>query len=168
MTTIIGVDPSSKALAFTLTTNDRHPKLIRRPLPDMGSFAKRCGLADRLITRVLRDLDPENTHVFIENPFSSPKTIRAVIPLCRIQGALFAAAVRHGCATVEGVDIQRWKKVICKNGSAGKPQVAEWLKVAWPHVFEMAAGDQDLIDSACINRYGSDIVKRAKIIQQNN
>lgn len=168
MTTIVGVDPSSKALAFTITTNDRQPQLIRRPLPDMGSFAKRCALADRLITRVLRNLDPDMTHVFIENPFVSPKMIRAVLPLARIQGSLLSAAERHGCATVEGVDVGRWKKVIVKNGSASKQQVAEWVKQAWPHVFDMAAGDQDLLDSACINRYGSDVIKRAKQIAQDN
>lgn len=160
MNVVFGVDPRSASLALVVTVDDLDPLLLKRPLPSANKdIGKLCSTAEQWVYRKVREYSGARVHVYIENPFISPKTIRAVLPLARLNGALHAGAHRGKARTVEGVDIQRWKSQIVGNGAASKPQVKQWCRECWPEVYDQADGDQDLLDAAAINRYGSKMIQ---------
>lgn len=173
---IIGIDPSSKKIALTVTVNDRAPDLRWRPLPTgvKTDIAKALYFAERWLKRVIREYDPKSNdvYVFIEKPFVSPKTVNAAIPLARVNGVLLAAAYGAGAKAVQDVDISRWKMIVVGKGNAGKPEIAEWCRTQWPAVWDKVprntrgTPDQDIIDSAGVNRYGAHVVKRMDKIER--
>jgi Holliday junction resolvasome RuvABC endonuclease subunit len=125
-----------------------------------------CHMAGVWLRRQIMEYDPSTVYVFIENPFISPKTVKAALPLARINGALHAYAYGTGCH-VQGVDISRWKKIVVGKGTASKTEIKRCIREIWPAVYREAGGDQDLLDAAAINRYGSKTLTLRNRIEQS-
>jgi Holliday junction resolvasome RuvABC endonuclease subunit len=167
---IIGIDPDSKRLTATVTTDDDDWVVLRKVLPDQTTNARRLDVAWMWVYRTVKKYRAMgyDVHVFIESPFVSPKFITAAIPLARLNGTMLAAAQRAGAVTVHETQIQSWKKDVVGNGSASKPDIERWCKVYWRQVWEYGqnitktAGRQDIYDSAGINRYGKIIIRKMK------
>jgi len=168
-TVVIGIDPSSKKIAATVTVNGAEPTLRIRPLPTgRRDTPRQLFLAGRWFRRLIMEFDPQSNdvYVYIENPFVSPKTIRACLPLARMHGHLMATAYACGVKVVDGVDISRWKSVSIGKGNASKTEIMAWVRKCWPQAAEQVGKDQDKADSAGINVYGQHMVKQIKKIER--
>lgn len=165
---IVGVDPSSRKLAAIITIDDQRPKIRIEHLPAKNP-TEQCDRAYGWIRKIVRDLvhAGHEVHVFVEEPVLGRGGARATIPQTKVHGALLAGAKRAGATTVLGVNNSRWKKAVIGNGNASKPQIAEGIRTIWPLVYDMAQGDQDVLDAAGINRHGAQIVEMKERIQRN-
>lgn len=165
---VIGIDPDSKKLSAVVTVDDARPVLRQKVLPTNVPIARVCAVAYKWTFNLVAEYHRAGdvVHLFVEAPFVSPKTIRAVIPLARLNGAMLAAGMSARAVTVLDVNITSWKKEVVGKGNASKPQIADWCRDCWPMVYEEAAGRQDLLDAAGINRYGAGVVKRQKRLEE--
>lgn len=160
---VIGCDPDSKNFSVVVTINDRLVAMRQKRLPDNVPVSRRNFVVMKWVRSICKEYGGEGreVHFFIEAPFVSPKTIRAAIPLGRLNGSALCGALDGGAVTSQDIVIQSWKKDVVGNGNASKPQIAQWAKECWPAVYDKAAGRQDLIDAAGINRYGKMLLDRA-------
>lgn len=164
METVIGIDPSSKKLALCITDGTFVPQLDIINLP-VGLHSA-TGVAYREVFYFLESLNG-SAKIYMEEPVVG-RNIRSTIVQAQVGGAVMAAAANTG-TWLELVNVNSWKKQVVGKGNAGKPEVASWLEENWPKAYNLAAGDQDLIDASAINRYGyrhlrlaEAIVKRSK------
>ena len=160
---VIGVDPGSHLLAVVVTIDGKDVQAYKRPLPQRN-IPHQLYVLRRWFYRLVRQyvVDGCDVHVFVEEPFVSPKTVRAALPLARVNGILLEAAFSAGAVTVERVIIQAWKKSTVGKGNASKPAVKAWAKKYWPALFELANGVQDVYDAGGVNRHGQKFVERMK------
>jgi Holliday junction resolvasome RuvABC endonuclease subunit len=160
---VIGCDPDSKLFSVVVTINDKLEAVRQKRLPDNVPVSRRNFVVMKWIRSLCREYGGEDreVHFFIEAPFVSPKTIRAAIPLGRLNGSALSGALDGGAITSQDIVIQSWKKEIVGNGNSTKQQIARWAKECWPAVYDKAAGRQDLLDAAGINRYGMKLLERA-------
>lgn len=93
--------------------------------------------------------------------FGRNMNANSTITQARIGGAL-EAACSEAMVPVRLINNKVWKKVVVGNGNAGKPEIAEWVHENLPDVYDLAGGDQDLIDSACINEHGKIVLSAPK------
>lgn len=76
-----------------------------------------------------------------------------------------AACSEYRCPLVL-VNNASWKKQVCGNGGFKKPQIYKAMREVWPEAFELANGDQDLVDASAIYLFGQahvDSIRRVKI-----
>ena len=100
--------------------------------------------------------DKDDT-VFYEEPvLAGPKNIRTIIGLAQSSAALLSGSVAH-CYEVP---VGTWKKEVVGKGNAKKEEVAAWLKENDPESFDRCGEDQNLIDAACIQKYGIKVMDR--------
>ncbi|GAA2555136.1 hypothetical protein GCM10010423_65390 [Streptomyces levis] len=152
MRTISGIDPSSRKIAITTTWGDESdPEMVTFPLPQ--DHAEGCGIAFRKVAGYFSELR-EAGHTpfcFLEEPFVGPNP-RSIMAQCKIQGAVLAACKEMQVPVVE-VHNMTWKAQLI-GGKVDKPTITRWVRRNWRDAYEMAYGDQDLMDSAAINRWG--------------
>lgn len=144
--TIVGIDPSTKKIAFAGSEVDgSNPWVWVAPLlgkSDPYSPLK-ANLAFGATEKVLRNHKVK--HVFVESPLLGVGGVKTALLLGYIGGAIHAGAVRAG-AEVHIVNVQSWKKTLGK-GSFSKAEVGEAVLKTLPEMHSMAAGDQDLLDA---------------------
>lgn len=148
MRPIIGIDPSSKKLAFCLTEGASSPVFYKKSLPEGVLHAA----GDAFEGAFLFFLKHEDAKVFMEAPLVGRSAYSTIIQ-AQVGGAVLAAASKAKLP-VELVNVSSWKKQVIGNGRAQKPDIQEWLRKNWPDAYNHAQGDQDLMDAAAINRYG--------------
>ena len=158
MPTIIGIDPSSKKLAFCMTKGKYTISLHTKSLPEGVLHASGAAFEEAF----LFFSKMPNCHVFMEAPLEGHSVHSAIIQ-AQVGGAVLAAASKVH-VNVELVNVGSWKKQVVGKGNAKKPEVAEWLKENWPEAYNRANGDQDLIDASAINRYGYQHVRLTQAI----
>jgi len=163
MITISGVDPSSRKVAITTTFEGSDaPEMEVFKLPQ--DHTKGCGLAFRQVAEYF-SLLKEAGHTpfcFLEEPFVGPNP-RSIMAQCKIQGAVLAACEEMLVPVVE-VHNMTWKAQLI-GGRVDKPKITRWVRKNWRDAYEMAYGDQDLMDSAAINRWGKmQLAPKKKII----
>lgn len=167
MSVIIGVDPSSRKMAATVSVGGRLDKVITSVFPKDASPQSRIASAYMfgyvLATEVC--LNGDACYVFIERPFVYRGRVQGAILLIQCNGAAQAGFMAGGAEVYE-VEPSRWKMDVMGKGQgrAGKGQVADWLRKCWPAAYDECHGDQDAIDSAVICRYGQQVVDKAKRI----
>lgn len=167
-TGVLGIDPSSTRLAAVYSyTDGKRLEVFTEPLP-VGDRVRECRLAydwlDDLMSTVV-EKSPV-TAVFVEQPVLGRGGAGATIPQAMVHGALLASGYLLAQYVVS-VNPARWKKAVLGKGNATKPEIAEWVKINWPEVFEVADGNQDVLDSACINLYGRQVVALRQRIMQH-
>jgi Crossover junction endodeoxyribonuclease RuvC len=174
MTQILGIDPSSKKIAIVTTIDDAaieagflsdgKPETRIINLPE-GVYSA-TGAAFREVFAFLEENDYGGYFgkriIYIEDPVVG-RNVRSTIVQAQVSGAIIAAAECRG-VPVFHANVNSWKKEVVGKGNATKPEVAEWLEKNWPEAYNLAAGDQDLIDAAAINRYGDQHVRLVKAI----
>jgi Holliday junction resolvasome RuvABC endonuclease subunit len=164
MAVVLGIDASSKKIAFTYTSPSS-PNRFRAYVLSSGKVKTlACRDAYNFIYTVLDDYVcfGDTVHVFLERLLVAPGRIGATVPQAQVAGAVMAAVGEfqgRGVATLQFAQVGSWKKLVVGSGSASKEQVASHLKRRWPQAYKFATTpggkiDQDIIDSACINIYG--------------
>ncbi|CAB4193373.1 ruvC Crossover junction endodeoxyribonuclease RuvC [uncultured Caudovirales phage] len=68
--------------------------------------------------------------------------------------------------SVSLVNVGTWKKQVVGNGRADKTAISEWLRTNDPELFSTFSGDQDLIDAACVGRFGTSSLRTARILDE--
>jgi hypothetical protein len=160
MTHVIGIDPSSKKVAICTTFTSK-PEFKIIDLPE-GVYPA-TGAAFREVFAFLGEEDcGEEIFIYLEAPVVGRNAYSTIVQ-AQVGGAVMAAAQNRG-AKLFMVNVNSWKKQVVGKGNATKPEVAEWLEKYWPDAYNLANGDQDLIDAAAINRYGYKHVRLAQAI----
>lgn len=162
----MGVDPSSRKVAVTTTwIGWDEPELFTIDLPE--NHSEGCGLAFRRFFEYISGIKERTGHtpfVFQEEPlmaFGRNMNAKSTITQARIGGSLEAACA-EALVPVFLVNNKVWKKEVIGNGGAGKPEIAEWVHDNLPDAYDLAGGDQDLMDSACINEHGKIVLSMPK------
>lgn len=157
---VIGVDPSSRKIAATVTRSDNPaPEMYVWALPP-GKPVEACLLSFVKIRGLVKQYADQGyaVYFFIEEPVLGRGGAKATIPQSKTHGAMLAGAASVTGTTVQGVNNQTAKKRVTGNGNASKDQIRLWCKTCWPSAYAMADGDQDLMDSAMINRHGQKVI----------
>lgn len=151
MTIVVGIDPSSKKIALCVSSEVFQLDVIRLP----AGLYSATGAAYREVFSFLDGLGHyDKVSVYMEAPLVG-RNVASTIVQAQVGGAVVAAVKNSLRPTpLHMVNVGTWKKQVVGKGNAQKSEVAEWLEKNWPEAYHEAAGDQDLIDAACINRYG--------------
>lgn len=156
--TVIGIDPSSKKLAFISSwKNSNFFQFYKVSLP--GDILQATGAAFEEAYSIFEGY-PGDVAVYMEAPVVG-RNIHSTIVQAQVGGAVMAAAHQTGVKLFL-VNNTSWKKQVLGMGNAGKTQISAWLEENWPEAYNLAGRDQDLIDAACISRYG---VHHQRLIQ---
>lgn len=159
---ITGVDPSSRKLAVVTTFGDStEPEMVTIDLP--ADHAEGCGLAFRRFFEYIAGLKERTGHapfVFLERPLVGVNVLSTIVQ-CFVSGSV-QAACSEALVPIVLVENTKWKKNVISVGNASKPAISTWVRRNWPEAFELAAGDQDLLDAAAINRHGKMVTEAPK------
>lgn len=176
---VIGIDPSTAKLAATTTGPYTGMQMHLLELPRDHAVA--CAMAFNWIHKLgdrLRALNSDGGHpkvfIFLEKPIVWHGG-RSTIPLAQVNGALQAGALwqRSHVSEIILVNNQRWKLEVCGKGGLSKPEIAKAMQEVWPHAWLRAHRikrskrghslgvilDQDLLESAAINKYGRRVLR---------
>lgn len=151
MRPVIGIDPSSKKLAFCTTGffgQYRLPEMKYTGLPEGVLHAAGAAFEEAF----LFFQDNSDAVVYMEEPVVGRSAYSTIVQ-AQVGGAVLAAASKAGME-FHLVNVGTWKKQVVKKGNAKKEEVAFWLKENWPEAYTLADGDQDLLDASAINLYG--------------
>lgn len=165
MRAIFGLDPSSKKIALAVSVNGNAPILYARMLPNDNALA--CLHAYRFVRKMVGKYVKRGVEVylFIEEPVVGRGGARSTIVQSLVQGGMLAGAASAG-AEIHKVNNSSWKKKVVGNGNAGKPQIKEWVRTHWPHLYDLADGDQDCLDAGCILKFGMTVIETKDKIER--
>lgn len=159
MTAVVGIDPSSKKLAFCVTEQNLRPSIFKLGLPE--GVLRATGAAFEEAFLFFSKLSMSNPSVYMEAPLVGRSAYSTIVQ-AQVGGAVMAAASKAG-VDFYLVNVNRWKKQVVGAGNATKDEVASWLKGNWKTAYTLCGGDQDLVDASAINRYGHrhELIKQA-------
>lgn len=164
VTTVLGLDLSSRKIAL-MGRNERSgwfcetwvaPKKVKNRGEILAQFL------DPFTAFVEEAVARGPTWMFVENPLVGVGGPHATIVQAQVQGLVLGTSVRSGVAAAYPVNVQTWKKDVVGRGNASKDEVAAWLKRECPNLTDMADGDQDLVDAACVALYGIRVIDRGE------
>lgn len=163
---IVGLDPSSRKIAMAISVDGGKPKLQTKTL-GMHDLPRACYQAHRYVRSVVKQYTAQGHHVFlfIEGPVVGRGGVGSTLKQTKTNGAMQAGAVGGGASVTE-VNNSTWKKQVVGSGRAGKPEIKKWIKDCWPYAYELADGDQDLMDACAILRYGEKIINTKDRIEE--
>lgn len=98
---------------------------------------------------------------FIENPVVGRGGPHPTIVQAQVQGLVLGLSLHFGASGAYPVNVQTWKKDIVGKGNSSKSDVQSWLEHNHPSLFELADGDGDCMDAACIALYGQAVISRS-------
>lgn len=173
MTSVIGIDPSSRKLAavYGVVGNEPNVEYTVEKLPQDKPTA--CLIAYEWMHHLVvgQKATGQKVYAAIELPVLGRGGPGSTIPQAQINGALLAGAQAAG-AIVILVNNARAKKEVVGKGNASKDDIRRWVKQAWPSLYSEIKNDQDLCDSTMIYMYGRktvdlrDRIARRKTIEQ--
>lgn len=123
---ILGIDPGTRILGYSLLDTDR-PSILAmdvlylRNLPDFNLRIRR--IFDTTL-RIIDSFHPD--HLAIEAPFFG-KNVQSMLKLGRAQGVAIAAAMSRDLSYTE-YEPSVIKQIVTGNGNASKEQVASMLR----------------------------------------
>jgi Holliday junction resolvasome RuvABC endonuclease subunit len=152
----LGIDPAASKVAYVAIYENEYLLEFHKQIGKSGGEA--CSSATK-ITKAFVDkiIDKWPNHIdieaWVESPIVGRGGVRSTMVQCytsgAIQGALYDAGI-----LAQSANVSSWKKRVVGKGNATKPEVADFLRLRWPSIFSEAAGNQDIIDAACIALYG--------------
>lgn len=151
MTNVLGIDPSSKKLAFCLTDTSYSNSFTLTTISLPAGALQATGAAYRGAFSFF-ERNKEDLHIYMEAPVFGRNAFSTIVQ-AQVGGAVMAAAQNFG-VPLHLVNNSSWKKRIIGKGNAKKEEVAEKLREIWLEAYAASSGDQDLIDACAINRYG--------------
>lgn len=93
---------------------------------------------------------------FVEEPVvAGARNLRSSLQIAQVSGAILATPINSYL-----VPVSTWKKEVVGKGNASKDEVAEWLLLNRPELYELTGGKQDHIDATCIRLYGEIVESR--------
>lgn len=146
----VGIDPSSKKMAVALLDGEELHILSVSSLDQ--SLMKRLWVLSTGVSEFIDNWtmdsgrDIGDVIIYIEEPVVG-RNVRSTLVQSQAQGAVLRDLYGY---SVYQVNNKTWKKDVVRNGAAGKPQIAQWLKDNHPVYYDQAAGDQDVIDAIVI------------------
>lgn len=109
----------------------------------------RAVILGELVVFVQSQIYPEDK-VYVEAPvLAGARNIQSTIKVAAAYGAVLAAINGQHAQAFE-VPVSSWKLATVGKGNASKDDVSAWLHAQHPHVYTECAGDQDLMDAACV------------------
>lgn len=160
MSVLIGIDPATKGLHAVISEVDGS-ELEVASITLTKDKIKRCHEAMSWTRTLVESYAViEDVYVYIEEPIVYRSAV-SVIGLAQMNGAVISGA-REITPYVYGVNNSRWKKVITGYGRVDKGGIALWVRDHWPDLYDMADGNQDLLDAGCINRYAEKMLERER------
>ena len=161
---VVGCDPSSKKLAFVAMYALDHVYVRTYQLRKQNSryTPQACCAAkyacEALVDELARCGNPVTRQLYVEAPYTG------VSPLSTNVQA-FVSGVIQACFVHAGYDVQlvppsTWKHEVCGSGAATKEQVRATIRSRWANVYDLAGGDQDVLDAAALALYGDAVVHR--------
>jgi hypothetical protein len=179
VTLIVGIDPSAKKIALVAketVLNVQHAEAY--PLYVRGQTKQTAESIHRAMEAVNDFLDhiegligDAPRHAFIETPVIGRGGATTAMKQAYVGGVIRACLVERGF-TVHEVNQSTWKAFLGANTRVGakgrqtehqKANVARAVKVRWPKVQGLIAGDGDLTDAAGICLYGEGQVASASV-----
>jgi Holliday junction resolvasome RuvABC endonuclease subunit len=168
---IVGIDPSSRKLACCITIRGREEDIDMRTFTLSMDKAEACWQAFQWLRDIIIEFRNNGYRVifaFLEDPVSGRGGITTLRMIAETNGALMAAGRSEGIEVIK-VNNSSWKKGVLGNGNTPKTKIPGLVHKLWPAAWRLAKGDADLIDAACINRFGEGVVRlRAKIAAKNS
>ena len=159
---IVGCDPSSKKLVFTIQSNGVFEHFTEVIAKGTEKYAPSHAFKARMATRsVIESLDRMGGHLFIENPVVGRGGVYPTMVQSFISGVVQSEFIEAGFA-VHLTPIGTWKSRIVGAGNAKKDDVAEWARVNAPSAWR--TGDQDIMDSTAICVYGHHVIELSESI----
>lgn len=158
---VIGIDLSSTKFAAVVTLDERyvtHTKVKFRTLMEVKAA----------LESLLDGLPGGNfptARAYIEEAVVARGGSRVTIQQAYAMGAVRLTLEERGW-NVSLVNVGTWKKQVVGSGRADKSSVSGWFRGAEPHLFGLFGGDQDLIDAACVGRYGAGVLRTARILDE--
>lgn len=154
---MVGIDPDTKKLSLVETNHrgQKKPWVHTIPLPSTN-HRERSGFAYRGMCEIifnLKERDGQLPILYLEEPVMGKGGPGSTIPQAIVQGGIFAAADEYECKIVH-VNNSSWKKRICGNGNISKSDIPAVMKEVWPELYEIARGQQDLLDAGAIHLFG--------------
>lgn len=170
---VIGIDPKTDGFDAVITV-DAEPMRVytaragvdaHRLVPESGVVAAVYADAVTMMHAVL-DCAPagDDVYVFIEGPLvAGARNIRTALKMAMAVGAIVSGVTRYTFRCYL-VPVSKWKKATIGIGNASKDQVALWLNQVYPAYAALCGASQDLVDAACISRYGIGIVTDSALV----
>lgn len=158
MTTVIGVDPSSRKLAAVVSAIGYEDAVYTRVKTLPQDKPTSCLMAFEWMRALVEEQSSTDVYVFIELPVLGRGGPGSTIPQAQVNGALLAGGQRAG-ADVNLVNNARVKKEVVGRGNATKDDIRDWVRQDWPSLYADIESDQDLCDSAMIYVYGKKVVE---------
>lgn len=156
MQTVIGVDPSSRAMHAVVTHEDEPPLAVYLPLHKTDKTLA-CAETYKWMRKVVdENVGLGDAFVFIEIPVMGRAGAHTMLVIAQVIGAAAAAAVHSG-AKVVFVNNMTWKSKVI-GGRVGKPEIKQWVRKNASVFYEQVDGQQDLCDAYCINQYGQKVL----------
>lgn len=160
--TVIGIDPSSTHIAFTILYPDETWEVVVEK--KMGKSGPEACHKARLLTLATIDTarnkcKKSSIHCFYEMPILGRGGFRSTIVQCFTSGAVQGAIYERECSAYP-VNVSSWKKAVVGKGNADKGQVAEHLRLRWNAIYTAAEGNQDIYDATAIALYGRQILAK--------
>lgn len=160
-TLVVGIDLSSTKFAAVASaggTYKCHVKTRYKTYTELKghllSFLDQLGVAEYT-----------NRRAYIEEAVIARGGSRVTIQQAYAMGAV-RLTLEESDWSVSLVNVGTWKKQVVGNGRADKAAISGWLRANDGWLYERLAGDQDLIDAACIGRYGAGVVRAARILDE--
>jgi Holliday junction resolvasome RuvABC endonuclease subunit len=160
--TVIGIDPSSRKQAIIVLGKGRPTSEVLDVPTKMKDRASALNWILQHITVIFTEVVEESgdpVYLFIEDPVMGRAGAKATVVQAQAHGVMQAVAIQCGVTSVYSVNNKTWKKDVVGYGNSSKEDVSAWLEREQPGLFRLCAGDQDLIDAACIGLYGQRILR---------
>lgn len=158
-TYVMGFDLSSKKIAVTVTDLDDPSFLYMATFTLVKDETRRCHEAMRWTSDLVGTFLGARVYAFVEKPVLGRGGAGSTIPQAQVNGAVIAGAWEGSAHEVMSVNNQQWKKSVIGNGNASKAQIKAGIFDLWHDAYQKADGDQDLLDSAGVNRFGVQVLK---------
>lgn len=156
---VIGIDPASTKLALVALSSDG--RFLSSYIPKLGrSGGQSCAgamKATRAFVALAEDEFGTLDSAYIEAPIVGRGGVRTTMVQCFTSGAVQGILHEAGIST-QIANVSSWKKRVVGKGNATKEEVAKYLRLRWASLYDMANGNQDLIDASCIAIFGQQIV----------
>lgn len=172
VTTVCGIDPSSKKVAVVESSrNMRKEPLVHVLEFESEDIEHKVLEAYEFVFNLImeiRDRDDESPAIFLEAPVVGIGGPGATIPQAFISGAIMVAAA-EALSVLKLVNNKAWKKRTLGNGNIAKKDIQERMIEVWPQLYDMTpvmekgewkgCKDPDIIDAGGINLFGWRSVK---------
>lgn len=128
MSVILGIDPGTLTMGYGLVSIDKsNLSLVEMGVLHLSKYkehGERLHYIFERVSALVQIHRPEM--VVLEAPFFG-KNVQSMLKLGRAQGVAMAAAMAHGCTTIEYAP-RKIKQVVTGNGNASKEQVSKMLQ----------------------------------------